>query len=150
MTKTHPVRSENLPHPLETICQMIVMQTKKFSRPSRNKLKTPDKQKRVMKSNEVPLIRLTTLKFYSKIRSKDLISGHFNKGMALSYSRVMDFTRDVSAVMIELFSRSEEHALSSAVRTGLFTVFAVDKSIFMEPVGQSSNIRQQLILVVSG
>ena len=46
--------------------------------------------------------------------------------MALSYNRVMDFTRDVSAVMIECFSRSEEHALSSAVRTGLFTVFAVD------------------------
>ena len=38
----------------------------------------------------------------------------------------MDFTRDVSAVMIELFSRSGERALSSAVRTGLFTVFAVD------------------------
>ena len=117
---------ENLPHPLETICQIIVMQTKKFSRPSKNKLKTPDKQRRVMKSNEVPLIRLTTLKLYSKIRSKDLISDHFNKGMALSYNRVMDFTRDVSVVMIELFSRSEEHALSSAVRTGLFTVFAVD------------------------
>ena len=117
---------ENLPHPLETICQIIVMQTKKFSRPSKNKLKTPDKQRRVMKSNEVPLIRLTTSKLYSKIRSKDLINDHFNKGMALSYNRVMDFTRDVSAVMIELFSRSEEHALSSAVRTGLFTVFAVD------------------------
>ena len=102
---------ENLPHPLETICQIIVMQTKKFSRPSKNKLKTPDKQRRVMKSNEVPLIRLTTLKLYSKIRSKDLISDHFNKGMALSYNRVMDFTRDVSAVMIELFSRSEEHTL---------------------------------------
>ena len=38
----------------------------------------------------------------------------------------MDFTRDVSAEMIELFSRSGERALPSAVRTGLFTVFAVD------------------------
>ena len=45
--------------------------------------------------------------------------------MALSYNRVMDFTREISAVMMELFSRSGERALPSAVRTGLFTVFAV-------------------------
>ena len=30
---------ENLPHPLETICQIIVMQTKKFSRPSKINLR---------------------------------------------------------------------------------------------------------------
>ena len=63
------------------------MQTKKFPRPSRNTSKTPDKQGRVLKSNEGPLIRLATLKLYSKIKSKELISDHLKKGMSLLYNR---------------------------------------------------------------
>ena len=50
----------NLSNPLWTICQM------KFSRPRRNTSKTPDKQRRVLKSDEVPLISLATLKLIKR------------------------------------------------------------------------------------
>lgn len=117
-------RHTNIPKPLETICQLIAMHCKKFHRPSRELW--DGSVKRVNKEMEMPIPRYTTLKLYSIIRSKELVQAYFHLGLGLSYNRLMNFTDELTAVMDDLFVRSENNPIPSKMKRGLFTVMSDD------------------------
>ena len=117
----------DIPQQLETICQLITRQTKKFIRPGRvHQEDTLAVQRRVPRKSEVPIARYLTLKVYSTIRSRELITTLAKNGITLSYHRLLEFTSELSSVMTELFSRSGDRVLPSKLRTGVFTVFIDD------------------------
>ena len=118
---------QDIPKALETICQLIAMQTKKFVRPGRaSHSDEKSVQRRIPRKSEVPVARYFTLKIYATIRSRELISCLAENGITVSYYRLLEFTSNLNAVMIELYSRSGDRVLPSLLRIGVFTVFIDD------------------------
>lgn len=78
--------------------------------------------RRIARENEMPLPRYFTLKLYSIIRSKTIIQTLFHHGICLSYHRVQMLINELNVIANELYSRSGDNVLPSAIRLGLFTV----------------------------
>ena len=116
----------DIAEPYETICQLIAMHFKADPRASRLIAASSATHGRVARTKEAPIIRYTTMKAYSTIRSKVLHNTLARKGISISYSRMMEFTKELTAISNELFTRSFDCVLPSRVRLGIFTVFCVD------------------------
>jgi hypothetical protein len=119
-------RTTNLPLPLETICQLIEMHTKKFARPSRQQLKTVDKISRIDREKETKIPQILTLKLSKTIRAKGLMQVYFHHGINLSPKRWYLFIDEVMMTMLDLCRRSGNRALPSSAREGIFSVFIDD------------------------
>ena len=112
--------------PLDTICQLIVFNSKQHSRRSRS----IENQGRVSiqhhRDSECPTIQYMTIKLYPTVRSKTLIQILFRFGIVLSYDRILSFLDELSQVVKVLYADSDDKALPSTVRKGLFTIFIDD------------------------
>ena len=108
----------------DTICQLIMFNTK--VRTTSHSQTVPAKTSRHSKSSEVPVSQYISLKLYQIVRSKELVSVLFQYGIGLSYWRVISLIGEISAVVQELYKRSGNRVLPSALRKDIFTVFIDD------------------------
>ena len=91
----------DLPLPLDTICQQIILNTKKtYQRQSVKSI-------RHNRDKECHRIQYATIKLYSVIRCKSLIHLLFQHGMILSYDRILSFLDELSQTVIVLFRDSD-------------------------------------------
>ena len=67
-----------------------------------------------------------TIKLYSTVRSKRFIQILFQFGIVLSYDRILSFLDELSQVVKVLYADSDDKALPSTLRKGLFTIFIDD------------------------
>ena len=116
----------NLPLSLETICQMIIYNSKQKYRPGMVKNEEDIEKIRHPRESECPIIHYTTLKLYSTIRSRTIIQVLHQFGITLSYSRVKSFLDELSLVVNALYSKSENKVLPSTLKKDLFTIFIDD------------------------
>ena len=118
----------DLPLPLDTICQQIILNTKKTYQ--RHSVKSI----RHNRDKECHRIQYATIKLYSVIRCKSLIHLLFQHGMILSYDRILSFLDELSQTVIVLYRDSDNKVLPSTLRKGIFTVFVddnVDKNKYL-------------------
>ena len=123
-----------MPLNLDTICQRIVFDT--YERPPSSKSKIichfSDKEWRG--------IHYATIKLYSVIRFKLLVHTLFERGMVLSYERILTFINKLSETVKALYNDSGGKPLPCTSSRGIFTIFVdanFDKnSLSVTPGGQ--------------
>ena len=93
----------DIAEPYETISPLIVMHTKTDTRSSRVIPASSTSHGRVLRAREAPIIRYTSLKAYSTVRSKALLDIFARKGISISYSRMIEFSKELTAIVNELF-----------------------------------------------
>ena len=81
------------------------------------------------KVRETPFVVYTSFKIYATVGSSTLIDHLFNLGICISYSRVLDITKNINNYLQETF---EKHGvfLPTNVKKGLFTVLVKDNIDF--------------------
>ena len=113
--------AREIPLPLDTICQHIILSTNKYALTSQAPTSI-----RHSNNKECPRIQHLTIKLYSVIRSRSLIQLFFERGIVLSYPTIRTFINDLSQTVKVLYSDSDNKVLPSALRMGLFTIFVDD------------------------
>ena len=114
---------QNISTALDTMCQQIILNTKKHSS-TRRSCDTPSI--RHSRNAECPAIQYTTVKLYSVIRCKSLMHVFFQHGITLSYSRILSFIDELSQTVKVLFGESDNKVLPSVLHQGIFTIFVDD------------------------
>ena len=107
---------------LDTICQQIVFNASKCPPRSKSKIIRHSSDK------ECPEIHYATIKLYSVIRSKSLVHMLFERGMVLSYDRILAFIHELSETAKALYNDSGDKVLPSTLRQGIFTIFVDDNA----------------------
>ena len=110
----------NIPLPLDTMCQQVILNTKKNSRHSETQ------SIRHARHKECHRIQHETLKLYSVIRCKSLIHVFFEHGIILSYDRIRSCLCELSLTVTDLYRTSDSKVLPSALRKFVFTIFVDD------------------------
>ena len=85
---------------LDAICQQIVFNTIKRPLSSKSKII------RHSSGKECPGIHYTTIKMYSVIRSKSLFHMLFERGMVLSYDRILTFINELPETVKAFYNNS--------------------------------------------
>ena len=122
-----------LPLNLDTICQRIVFNTYKRPPSSKSKIICHFSDK------EWPGIHYATIKLYSVIRFKLLVHTLFERGMVLSYERILTFINKLSETVKAFYNDSGDKPLPSTSSRGIFTIFVDDNfdknSLFVTAAG---------------
>ena len=75
---------------------------------------------------EYPGIHYTTIKLFCVSRSKSLVHMIFERGIVLSYDRILTFINELSETVKALYNDSGDKVLPSTLPRGIFTIFVDD------------------------
>ena len=120
---------DKLSKPLNTISELIQMNSKKFFRPSRIPIESGPSSNSVIRhsrENEAEVSQYISIKLYSIIRSADLLQTIFAHGIFLSYSRILTLVDELSVTVLHLYQKSGDRVLPSNCKKGIFSVFIDD------------------------
>ena len=110
----------------QTICGLMVSNTKRFTRPSRIIADKMDNSHGRTKDKAGFVSSQLTIKLYSTIRSKNLIQSLFHLGITLSYWSTLQFVEELAVTVKDLYCRSGNRVLPGALQKDLFTVVVDD------------------------
>lgn len=111
----------DLPKNINTICQLIIMNTIK-----RGNINRPDRQRRIAESSQVPVSRYISIKLFSIIRSKALLQMLFHLGIGISYHSILSFIDNLTTIVLDFYSMSGNRVMPTNSVSGCFSVMIDD------------------------